>query len=408
MNDIAPALLEKIRGDFQSKFDQSEKISRMYAKVRDGTATYVEANEFAVETGEILADAYKKNLSSEILPDGKMYYNIAERVIGPTMTNNYELITEVTDQVQRSLNESANVGIKPITPELNQDRIDGVINKVSSAENYDDVAWVLDEPVKVFSQSIVDDAIKSNIEFQYDAGLSHRIIRTSTGKCCEWCQKLAGTYSDEDTPADIYRRHDYCRCTVEYVIGKERTNVHNGNTGKRRYIQDKYGGYVKTKEARIAHAKQMEATEKERKAEAREKRIETWRKKKLLDLTLENKGESGTIKLQDTLIHKSVGAKSRNYDIIDPVTGEVFHFAEGTRIQNAEVFAGKGTRKSLHEGVAEGLSEQIGGTPENWQHCKGNGVIDYYGEERPAEVHWFQEESVGKVKFKVKEWKDED
>ena len=64
-------------------------------------------------------------------------------------------------------------------------------------------------------------------------------------------------------------------------------------------------------------------------------------------------------------------------------------------------------RKPLHEGVAEGLAEQCGGTPEKWQHCKGDGIIDWYGEERPAEVHWFQEETVGKVKFKVKEWLDE-
>lgn len=115
-----------------------------------------------------------------------------------------------------------------------------------------------------------------------------------------------------------------------------------------------------------------------------------------------------TIKLSDINIHKSVGAKARNYDVVDMGTGEIFHFAEGTRIQDAEVFAGKGTKKPLHDGVAEGLSEQIGGKPENWQHCKGNGILDYYGEERPAEVHWFQEETVGKVKFKVKRWNDED
>ena len=57
--------------------------------------------------------------------------------------------------------------------------------------------------------------------------------------------------------------------------------------------------------------------------------------------------------------------------------------------------------------MAEGLAEQEGGKPENWQHCKGDGVIDYYGEERAAEVHWFQEETVGKLKFRIKRWKDE-
>ena len=123
--------------------------------------------------------------------------------------------------------------------------------------------------------------------------------------------------------------------------------------------------------------------------------------------SLDNAGKSSTIKLKDTLIHKSVGAKSRNYDVKDFDTGDTFHFAEGTKIQNSEVFAGKGTKNPLHDGVVEGLSEQYGGNPENWKHCKGYGILDYYGEYRKAEVHWFQEESVGKVKFKVKEWKDE-
>lgn len=123
---------------------------------------------------------------------------------------------------------------------------------------------------------------------------------------------------------------------------------------------------------------------------------------------LENNGKSSTMKLEDAIIHKSVGAKSRNYDILDTESGEYFHFVEGTKIQNSEVFAGKGTKHPLHDGVGEGLSEQFGGTPEKWQHCKGYGVVDFKGEERKAEVHWFQEETVGKVKFKVKEWNDED
>jgi len=112
------------------------------------------------------------------------------------------------------------------------------------------------------------------------------------------------------------------------------------------------------------------------------------------------------IKLKDIEIGKSVGAKAKNYDILDPATGEYFNFAEGTKIQNAEVFAGKGCKKPLDRVVAEGLAKQIGGKAENWQHAKGHGIIDYYGEERPAEVHWFQEKSVGKHKFKIKRWED--
>ena len=119
--------------------------------------------------------------------------------------------------------------------------------------------------------------------------------------------------------------------------------------------------------------------------------------------------ETDTIPIKDTIIRKSVGAKFKNYKVVDKTTGIEYEFAPGTRIQNSEVFAGKGTRHSLHDGVAEGLTEQFGGTTSKWQHAKGKGVLidPDTGEERKAEVHWFQEESVGKVKFKVKEWEDE-
>lgn len=484
MDDIVPGLLKQIQEDFQKSFDKSEVIGRLYAKIRDGTAAYKEANDFAIEVGDILADAYKDNLSSEVLPDGKMYYNIAERIINPTMTNNYELITDVTEQVQQSLNKKAGIGIKAIKPDLEQDRIAGIVNKISVAENYDEVAWVLDEPVKNFSQSIVDNSIKTNAEFQYKVGMSPKIVRTSTGKCCDWCNKVVGVHDYEkvrEKGNDVFRRHNYCRCMVEYDPGDGKVqDVHTKKISDRNDAEQRiensraYEERTKTrekelresrktigfkdteiaKEQRIQNSKELTPKDLNRMSLAELQRTakeiaeeyyktglsgisfpddadyseiaealsksgsRTSLKKDILSMqkkmrnsdriSLENTSESSTIKLQDTLIHKSVGAKSQNYDVLDPNTGEVFHFAEGTRIQNSEVFAGKGTRKPLHEGVAEGLSEQIGGTPENWQHCKGNGVVDYYGEERPAEVHWFQEESVGKVKFKVKEWKDED
>lgn len=120
---------------------------------------------------------------------------------------------------------------------------------------------------------------------------------------------------------------------------------------------------------------------------------------------LDNSTNYGTIDTE--FIHKSLGAKSKNYNIYDPESGGWFQFVEGTRIQNSEVFAGKNSKKQLHDGVAEGLTEQHGGTPEKWQHCKGFGTVDFYGEDRAAEVHWFQEETVGKTNFKIKRWLDE-
>lgn len=220
MEDIVPELLKKIRSEFISAIGQSSELKDIEEKIAKGTATYAEANQYAVEAGNILARAYKNNISSEILPDGKMYYNIADRVIGTTMKEDYDLISDVSMRIQKDLNEAAGIGLNAVAPGMNEDRISGIINRVSAAENYDDVAWILQEPVVNYSQSIVDETIKANAEFHAKAGLTAKIVRRLAGGCCEWCSHLAGTYSYPDVPKDVYRRHLNCHCTVEYTPAK--------------------------------------------------------------------------------------------------------------------------------------------------------------------------------------------
>lgn len=220
MEDVAPELLKKIRSEFICAIGQSSELKDIEEKIAKGTATYAEANQYAVEAGNILASAYKNNISSEILPDGKMYYNIADRVIGTTMKEDYDLISDVSMRIQKDLNEAAEIGLNAVAPEMNEDRISGIINRVSAAENYDDVAWILQEPVVNYSQSIVDETIKANAEFHAKAGLTAKIVRRLAGGCCEWCSHLAGTYSYPDVPKDVYRRHLNCHCTVEYTPAK--------------------------------------------------------------------------------------------------------------------------------------------------------------------------------------------
>lgn len=112
--------------------------------------------------------------------------------------------------------------------------------------------------------------------------------------------------------------------------------------------------------------------------------------------------ESGIIKLDDIVIGRSVGAKASNYSAMDLDTGEYFKFVEGTKIQNPEVFAGKGTNKELK--IAEKYANKYGGAPEDWQHVKGYGVLETEDGDRKAEVHWMQCEGIGKYDFFVKEW----
>ncbi|MBS5595165.1 MAG: hypothetical protein KHX08_07120 [Clostridiales bacterium] len=142
-----------------------------------------------------------------------------KRIIGPSLQYNYDLVGDYARDVQTLLNEQAGLSIKGIKPEINQDRIAGIINKISNYETFDQGKWLLDEPVVNFSQSVVDDTIKANADFQYKAGLKPKIIRTEAGNCCDWCKGLAGVYAYPDVPKDVYRRHRFCRCTVDYHPG---------------------------------------------------------------------------------------------------------------------------------------------------------------------------------------------
>lgn len=227
MEDIAPKLLEAIQKEFKSNLKKSSKTAAFMKKLQEGTATYTDAGDYAEEVGAALAAAFQKNITSEVLPDGKMYFNIADRVIREMLTEDYKLVSKAAARVQRVLNRAAGIGIKPQKAPINEDRIDGFVNKVSTAEQYEDVAWVLDEPVKTFSRSVVDDTLKANVNFQGKSGLSPKIIRRTSRKCCEWCEMLTGVYEYPNVPQNVYHRHERCRCTVDYDPGngKKRQDV---------------------------------------------------------------------------------------------------------------------------------------------------------------------------------------
>lgn len=106
-------------------------------------------------------------------------------------------------------------------------------------------------------------------------------------------------------------------------------------------------------------------------------------------------------------IGHSLGAAAMNYNVRDPKTGRTYRFVEGTKIENPTVFAGKGTRNKLHPETIQGLTGEYPGTRgKDWKHSKGDAILDFNGRARRAEVHWFEERSVGKIKFKVKRWED--
>lgn len=282
--DISPELLKLIQEAYAKGKDESEVLAEIMAKVGAGTATYSEANDYAVELGRIMAEAFGQNLSSKVLPQGKMYWNIGDKVIRPTVTQGYEDVADVAELVQTGLNEAAGIHIKAQRPQIDQRRIDRMIGDLMGLPDYDSGSQGFLNAVQNLLHSSVDDSIRTNAEFHYKAGLKPKIVRTLSGKCCEWCTAIAGSYTYPDVPRDVYKRHDNCRCKVDYKTADGKTqSVHSGTEGRRKYVQvknDPREHYELSKAERIRHAKEMEATEDARKEAARQKRQDTWTLKK--------------------------------------------------------------------------------------------------------------------------------
>ena len=215
-HDVLPSILKEVQERFERDFGKSEIVRNAFATLKAKKATYKTANEFAIEIGEILSQALGKSLSADKLPDGKMYYNIAQRLLTDVLGRNHELVSGYASDVQKNLNDEAKIGLKVQVPELNQDRIAGIVNRFSSEENFEDVSWLLGEPIVNFTQSIIDDTIRKNAEFHHQSGLQPEIIRKSYFHCCEWCQEVQGNYKYPRVPKDVYRRHQHCRCIVDY------------------------------------------------------------------------------------------------------------------------------------------------------------------------------------------------
>lgn len=246
VEDVVPGLLKQINTDFERGQLSSSTIKGLLDKLGQKQANYLDANDYAIEIGGILSKVLGSSLSNDTLPDGKMYYNIANRILNETLGRNYELVSDYASEIQKNLNQEAKIGLAVQHPELNQDRIDGLVNRLSSEESFDKVSWLLGEPIVNFTQSIVDDSIRKNAEFHAKAGLSPKIVRRESSNCCDWCKEVAGTYTYPKVPKNVYRRHQRCRCTVDY----------HPRNGKKQNIWTKKWSEDKRK-SEIKHRKQI-------------------------------------------------------------------------------------------------------------------------------------------------------
>lgn len=211
-------ILRKIIRKYGVETENIRTMQIIESKLAKHTVTYRDANKYAQEIGNILTGIFREYLP-EALTDGKLYRAAAEVLVKDPMYQAVNDVNKVARMIQNDLNAQAGIGMNAITPEVNEDQIDGIITGICNAETYAGSEELFMDQLGNFLEGHVDDFVRENADFQSNAGLTVIVQRIADGKCCKWCSNLAGSWLYDqvrDRGNDIWKRHNNCHCQIIY------------------------------------------------------------------------------------------------------------------------------------------------------------------------------------------------
>lgn len=115
---------------------------------------------------------------------------------------------------------------------------------------------------------------------------------------------------------------------------------------------------------------------------------------------LQSTATNGKIKPESFVVPVGVGAKAKDILVKLP-DGSSVALTKGSRVTNIQTIAGAGRDRQID--IVDLLVEKYPNSkPELWKKQKGFGYVEFEGESFKAELHWYEESSVGRVKWKLK------
>lgn len=127
--DIVPELLDQILMEYERQIEDNRFIQSFLKRLEKETAKDSEVSLYGNELGDCAAKAFLKYITPKNLPDGKLYWNIAERVITSLLTDVYNRVNEAADSVQKVNDERDGIHIKPQHAPFPEGRIRDLVNK---------------------------------------------------------------------------------------------------------------------------------------------------------------------------------------------------------------------------------------------------------------------------------------
>ncbi len=207
---------EDIKKEFMDTVNNDKTCQRLYKQIRSGDASYKTGSQLAARIGEDLGKVLKK-----YAPQTTVYEWDLDDLLPKSLGLDHSMVASACEQIQEKMNRDAGLGIKPKEPRFDWDRVQGMITELKDhADTFSDIEKSFWDQLANFSQSIVDESIRENANLMFNAGIRTLVVRQPEAGACKWCEAQAGSYDYNevrDTGNDVWRRHENCRCTIDFV-----------------------------------------------------------------------------------------------------------------------------------------------------------------------------------------------
>lgn len=216
-------VVKKIASDFRVNVRSNTTIRSLQKKMIKGTATYNDADRYALETATALGKALQGNLGVDTL-SGAEYKAIISQVLPAGLESTYDSVSLYAQTVQKGLNERAKLGLKVVVPDIDTEDIVAITKKAAAASAYSEVAGAINQDAMNFAQNVGTNMMKENARFQNNVGLTVTVERTydeigvhNRKDPCEWCLEKEGVWDYPDALANgVFERHPGCGCIIIY------------------------------------------------------------------------------------------------------------------------------------------------------------------------------------------------
>lgn len=123
-------MAQDISTEFENKSKKDNETKKFQKKLENNKADLADVSLYARRLGELASEVLIEVLDEDELPNGTIYWNIAEKTILPLLKRVHQIVNESAIKAQKIQDAKAGIGINSIAAEFPEERAKALIQKI--------------------------------------------------------------------------------------------------------------------------------------------------------------------------------------------------------------------------------------------------------------------------------------